>query len=140
MIRRYAVHLLLLGCLLTLSALVTFQFMEFGEQAFIPQMEPTAAFVPTSASQSSPSIASAATIRGSYHYADGRILLDLQPEAGETVEVMVSELNGQAVYVKQWPGSSTKFREEINLAYLPDGMYMLQIQSGNQQLNRMLVK
>ena len=80
------------------------------------------------------------TLQGSYHYADGRILLNLKPRQDQKVQVLVSRLSGKAVYFKQWEVHQSNFREEINLAHLPEGMYLIDIRSGSEKMSQMLIK
>jgi hypothetical protein len=140
MFRRISVYLLLSGCLF----FATFFALHLADQSMRGTPFQNSSSQPVTITGQAVALrvdsGNKASLPGSYHYADGRILLDLQPKPGQKVQVLVSRLSGNPVFFRQWEVVQPNFREEINLAYLPEGMYLIDIQSGQENMSQMLIK
>lgn len=63
---------------------------------------------------------------------DGRLILSLEKEVGQTVSVRLSQANGTTLFSQQVTKRQTKTQVRFNVSELPDGTYIVEVSNGTK--------
>lgn len=70
---------------------------------------------------------------------DGKFNIEFQAEKGEETEVKVFDASNKLIYQRKYQGNGALIKEEIDVSQNPKGVYIIQIESGNNMEVRKVI-